>query len=88
MKLEKEDDLDKDNVGPELLKSKRFEDVTFMKNNKADEIDKVLKVPQAPVTYSDEQVSHEVQKYLKKTAWSKNFTKSIMIPLPKEVNAI
>ena len=39
MKLEKEGEIEKDNVEPELLKSEVMETIKYMKNNKAGGVD-------------------------------------------------
>jgi len=89
MKLETEEEIEIDSVGPELLDSEIFEAVMCMKNRKAERVDRV---PAQFLKYLGSTAMSKLvvmcKEIYKEGDWPNDFPKGIMIPLPKKVNAI
>ena len=88
MKIEKEGEIEIDNVGPELLKSEVMEAIKYMTNNKAEGVDGV---PAEFLKSLGQEATEELIKLCRdiyeQGVWPMDFTKVIMIPLPKKANA-
>ena len=85
MMLEKEGEIEKNNVLPELSKSEVMEAIKYMKHNKAEGVDRV---PAEFLKILGQEATEELIKLCRdiyeQGVWPMDFTKVIMIPLTKE----
>ena len=88
LKMEKESEVDEDSKGPDLLASEIMAAIKDLKNGKAVGIDDI---PAEFWKNLDEEATSELVNICKRIyeegVWPKDFTKTVLIPLPKKLNA-
>ena len=87
--LEEESTVQPDALGPDLLESEITEAIKEMKNNKGEGIDGIPGEFWKNLGPEGLKVLTELCKNIYATGiWSSDFTRAVIIPLPKKVNAV